>query len=352
MVLSAVYDRKVNGLNGVRLFLALSVIFCHSFALTGAEIAWRPIRQLVTDFGVDGFFAISGFLMVASWLNRPHMPTFLLSRAARILPAFYVCLVVTAFVFAPVSMIISGAWAPGWLSSSATYVAKNTGLWIFQEGIEGTLHGQHTSEWNVSLWTLAWEFACYLCVLVLGVAGLLRKRPALIAAFVLTWMTLLVTTTGVLSSEILMTAARFALMFLAGALVYTFQSSIKLTWSRVAVAAAIVLAAATIPDYRIIAAPFVAYICIGLGALLKHPVFQLKTDISYGIYIYGFPIQQLLALAGSAWLGVLGFAVVSTIATVPLAVASCRLVERPALRWKDGALTSIGQRKAPVYSRK
>lgn len=85
-VLSQVFDRRANGLNLLRLLLAAGVIVWHSFPLTGHDVGWGPARQFLSSISVDGFFAISGFLITGSWLTRPKLLSFLRARALRILP--------------------------------------------------------------------------------------------------------------------------------------------------------------------------------------------------------------------------------------------------------------------------
>jgi peptidoglycan/LPS O-acetylase OafA/YrhL len=70
--LATVLDRKRNGLNAIRLALALGVIAWHSFPLTGRTVEWEPARQLLELVFVDGFFAISGVLIVGNWHNNPN----------------------------------------------------------------------------------------------------------------------------------------------------------------------------------------------------------------------------------------------------------------------------------------
>lgn len=123
---------------------------------------------------MDGFFAISGFLIARSWLNKPRVGEYLGARALRILPGFYVCLIVTAFVIAPLSLMIQGGSALELLMSSAPfeYVLKNSAVIYVQHDVGGTPLGTpFTGDWNGSLWSLIWEVLCYLAVAVLGSLG-------------------------------------------------------------------------------------------------------------------------------------------------------------------------------------
>lgn len=85
--------------------LASGVILQHSWSLTGRKI-YPPIEQLLTQVWVDGFFAISGFLITASWVRNPRLREYFVARILRIFPGLWVCLAVVAFVIAPISVAI------------------------------------------------------------------------------------------------------------------------------------------------------------------------------------------------------------------------------------------------------
>ena len=73
--------------------------------------------------------------------------------------------------------------------------------------------------------------------------------------------------------------------------------------------------------------------CSGSSTVLPSPAVARRHDISYGVYIYAFPMQQLLVYAGAHRLGLVAYDVLAALATAAVAVVSWRLVERPALRW-------------------
>ena len=61
----------------------------------------------------------------------------------------------------------------------------------------------------------------------------------------------------------------------------------------------------------------------------------MPTDLSYGTYIYAFPMQQLLVICGLVSLNPFVFAIIATIATLPLAALSWFLIEKPAQSLKS-----------------
>ena len=348
MKLGQVFDPRNNALNAWRLVLASEVILWHSFPLTGHFVTPAPVRQLLFSLGVDGFFAVSGFLVTSSWLRHPRVRDYAAARALRIFPGFYTCLIVTAFVIAPLSVAIQGGSATKLLSSKAPfeYVLMNFALLILKPDVGGTpRHVPSPGVWNVSLWTLIWEMFCYIAVAAFGVAGLLKRRWFLPTVMVLAAVSaaMLPPMTFPGAWTIQQAVARFAMMFAAGALLNQFKDVIPARWSLVGLSLAIVAGASLMPDYRVIGALPLAYAIIVSGSLIHNKRLQLRTDLSYGVYIYAFPMQQFLIVCGVGGLAPLLFFPVATLATLPLAALSWFLVEKPALSLKSRIL-----RKSPA----
>lgn len=337
--LGQVFDPRNNALNAWRLILAVSVIFWHSWPLTGRTITYRPFEQLIEQVGVDGFFAISGFLITASWLRKPKLRDFAIARGLRIFPGLWVCLLIIAFVIAPISVLIQGGSVSALFSSHkpVEYVINNGLLNVYYAGVDGTPRGvPWPGVWNGSIWTLVFEMICYIAVAVLGVVGLLKRRWVVPAAFVL-----FLCATAYLSypvfaaTSIAQMVARFAVMFAAGALLNQYKDVIPARWSLVAVSVVIVLASGLLENYRDIAALPLAYAVIVSGSLIHNPRLNLRNDLSYGTYIYAYPVQQLLVVMGLGSLNLLLFFAIATAATVPLAAFSWFVVEKQAISLKS-----------------
>jgi peptidoglycan/LPS O-acetylase OafA/YrhL len=352
------FDPRNNALNAWRLVMATGVILCHSWPLTGRHVSFEPAHQLLRDVWVDGFFAMSGFLITWSWFRHPVLRTFFLARGLRILPGLWVCLVITAFVIAPVGVLIQGGAAGKLLLSlePIKYVLSNSGVMMLKTDVGGTPEGvPWPGQWDGSLWTLAFELLCYIAIAALGVVGLLRRRwliPALLA-LTLWWSASLGPTTGfaeeppipgrpidpaAMTLFIQQSTARFAVMFFAGALLYQLRNVLPARWSLAAISVVIVLASSLLPNYRLVAAVPLAYALIVSGALIRTKWLNLRTDLSYGVYIYAWPIQQLLVICGLAFLNPFVFAIVAALATLPMAALSWFVVEKPALALKSRLL--------------
>lgn len=328
-----------NALNFVRLVLALQVVVWHAYALRSGT--WLPERLelLSGDIAVDGFFAVSGFLICRSWCRNPNLLRFVEARATRLLPGLWVCLIVTAFVIAPLATHAAGD--PGIsLRGQLEFVLGNATTWVNAWGIDGGPIGvSHPGAWNGSLWSLSWEVGAYAALAIVGVFALLRGRVVLwlAAAFWLWAFALVVSGSWVVNSgHWVWLFPRTGLMFACGALLYVFRDRIPMSRLLAVVAVALVAAGvAATPSYRVIAAPAIAYLCLYVGIELgRFSRLVLRQDLSYGVYIYAFPVQQALLMAGVGGIGWAAFTALSVICILPLAAASWFLVERPAQRFR------------------
>ena len=335
-----------NSLNALRLFCAVVVGGSHVPKVRHA--APYAVGDLeIGGWGVAGFFAISGWLVTQSRLRLTLLP-YLWRRALRIFPGYWVCLAMTAFVAAPIAALAGpGSWRP---VAAVKYVVYNVALVVKQQTIASTLQGRadpHT--WNLSLWTLSYEFFCYLVVGVGLCWALARRAPwPTVAAFgVVAGLHAVLIYGGFARGTVLELSTRLLAFFLAGAVLLRCRR-IPLTGGVAAACAVLVAAAAEFHQVRALAALPIAYLCLWLGRTLPLQNLGRRTDISYGMYVYAFPVQQLLSLTRVASWPALPLALASIACTIPLAYLSWRFVERPALRLK-----SIGPlaRRQPVIRR-
>jgi len=337
--LGAEFDGRRNGLSTVRLVFASSVILWHSFPLTGHEIGYEPVRQVVGNFRADGFFAISGFLILASWERRPDVRAYLRARLLRIMPAFWLSLVLVALVLAPLSLLVSGQPVSQLFQgphSSWHYMASNVTAVMAFFDISGTPNGvPYPGAWNGSVWTLKWELAAYAALLLLGVLRLTRHRWFLFGLAVATWLVVLLSALEVVDpGNYRLGAIRFALMFLTGACLHAFRDLVPMDGRLAGLAALGIPLAGFLPDYRLVAGPALAYLIFWIGAKLSHPRWTRRTDLSYGLFLFGFPVQQTLLVVGWPVLDPVVFFLVSWLATLPFALFSWFVVERPAMNLK------------------
>lgn len=321
-----------NALNAVRLLLAAAVILAHSFTLGGYP---SDTLEWIGDNSVNGFFALSGFLIAGSRL-RNGFGHYLWRRAQRIFPGFWACLVVIGFAFAPIGALISGqGWNP---MDSAAYVVDNATLVIHTREIGDTLAASpEGANWNRSFWSLMHEFGAYiLCGVALGLPWV-RRHLALSAGLVVACLPVVGWTIGDLDQEAHMIndALRLIPFFAAGVLAFSLKDRIPASKALAVLSAVLVVAAGFTSELVLntFTAVPLTYLLLHVGATWSTSL-AAKEDVSFGLYIYGYPVQQVLGMigVGSGFAPVWVFALLSLAMTYPLALASWRLVERPAMR--------------------
>lgn len=349
------FDPRANSVNALRLVLAGLVLLSHTLKLHGGS---DPLGRLTggdVDLGtmaVDGFFALSGFLIVGSYLNSPSTGRFVWRRCLRILPGFWVCLLVTTFLLLPLAQLVEFGTLSGFPltgdRSALSYLVDNSALFIRQYEVDGLLGG---SSVNGSLYTLFYEFLCYLGVAVLGAVGLLRHRTwPLLAVAALAWLfavSQLVTGGAVYEqSTTLAIALRFGSMFLAGAVAHRLAHRIPIAWTGGAVAAAVLALAVALAvlaggepsstlGYVVVAPPAVAYLVLLLGSRTELRRIGIRRDLSYGLYVYAWPVQILLLTGGASVWPVALYGLTSLAIALLMAWASWAWIESPALRLKS-----------------
>lgn len=339
--LADTFDPRRNSLNAIRLGLAVLVIVSHSWPIGGygQDPGQGPQESNLGAWSVAGFFAISGYLITASRLNSRSLWDYLWRRFLRIYPAFFVVLSIVGFVFAPLSTSLdAGAtWSP---SSGALFVLRNITLVITSYAPQHNLIGVPLpGAWIGALWTLAYEFVCYLFIGVL-VSFIKRRTPltAILAATVVlaTGFSLVELVRNSASGSRLDLLIRLGAFFAAGALCYLLRERVPISVGLAATAGVLLVGLVVIGAFQALAAVPVAYLMMYLGARLPLERIGARNDVSYGMYIYGFPVQQWLALiVGARVLPVPLFALLSVLSTIPFAWASWLLIEKPAMRWKS-----------------
>lgn len=333
-----------NNFDALRLAAAVMVVAGHAYVLSGREALEPLVRYTALgglgELGVSIFFVISGFLVTASWRRLPDLSGFLAARVLRILPGLAVALVITAFVLGPLASALParayfGDAAP-WI-----YVLRNLLLYPVSYELPGIFNANPFPDAvNGSLWTLRLEFTCYLLVPLLDRLRLDGRRSiTVIAGLTLLGYWALLGLGPERAPAVALIAARNGFLFLAGAALYAWQAEPRLRHPATLPLAAVLLLA-TLPFEAVtpvLAPPLIAFIVVGVAL---RPVrglsrFSRYGDLSYGVYIYAFPIQQLwMQFAGPERLGVAAFIGVTLACVAPLAFASWWLVERPALGLK------------------
>jgi peptidoglycan/LPS O-acetylase OafA/YrhL len=340
-------SHRGNNFDFIRLMLAILVILSHSYALgTGSERN-EPInlitRGQTTSGGlaVDSFFILSGFLITQSWQRSRSIWSYLRKRVARIYPAFIVAMALCLFVVCPLSN------PKGWSILDSRVIVD---YFVHTANLDGTpVEGTFSSnvypgEVNGSIWSIRFEFWCYIGLAALGMLGMLKRpRPTLLLfltfifihlGFDLThWNPGFKIVGRILGWPLLW--ARVLPLFMAGVMYAVWEPRMPLH-GRWAAAALLMLAIGTlIPHGWTVLFPVAgAYFLFWLSQtpLLPMNHFGRYGDFSYGTYLYAFPIQQMLVLGnGGAMDPRLLFSVATPISLLA-GFASWYLIERHFLR--------------------
>lgn len=345
-------EHKTNNFDFIRLLAASMVVFSHSFYLLATP--QRPLGEsepLVfltggqMTFGVLGvwiFFAISGYLITRSLLRSTSYATYFTKRSLRIFPALIVDIVIAAFIWGP---IVTTLTLTEYFSSYGTYrYLLNVNLYRIVYELPGVFTTNPLPNFvNGSLWTLPFEFTCYIGIVVLHFFFILRNRYVYAAFYCLgliAWAIIYQTKYYTFVVPVLNLPVQYftlSIYFGTGALFYLFRDKIPLrfSWSMVALAiwcAAFYLNMGIAFSYFCL--PYITFWFVYEPKINLHGVARLG-DFSYGLYIYSWTVQQTIIHFLGAEIPWLVMCVLSFLFTIPLAMFSWFAIEKKALRLKD-----------------
>lgn len=326
---------KNNNLNFIRLIAALAVIYGHAYAVVPGHGGDWVVRTTGYAFAggvaVDIFFLISGFLVTGSILagGARH---YLLSRFLRIYPALWVHLILIVFILGP---MLSKLPATEYFSSHDvwSYFLNLAGTYQGAFFLPGVFADNPDKAVNGSIWSVLIEVWLYLVLFVFYIVGILRSRWVFNVVFFVLIIAVWNDSSWVPSGFSGTTNLHVCLMFYIGAFLYVNRDMISL--NPLHLIFALFLCGITIGSKGF---PF-AYVLllISLFCLVSfHSQFSWLSrygDYSYGVYLYGWPSQQLVAMNFPSMLP-LENAFWSGLLALFCGVLSWHLIERPALALK------------------
>lgn len=351
--LSEMISSRDNNFDLLRLVAALLVMFGHSFWIQPAAGRHEPILAFTGieysgSIAVYTFFLISGMLVSASYDRQRSLWKFIALRVSRIYPAMFACVALVAYLLYPIlrGVSLSDAFHD---SLVWRYFSINAEMFrgtirslpvIFQDvAIKDAV--------NPSLWTLSIEMKCYALVAVAGLIGAFRHRLlyllASIGVMALVWWMLHYSVQSTVLDGLQKHAYAYTFypvpFFAFGMALYAMRQHVTASWP-----VALALMVAYLAMHKTVIGAPLLYLAIVYGVLWISSAawlhkFRPTYDLSYGVYLWGFVIQQTVARSFPHMDNL-----VSLIVSVPLTLAaaflSFVLIERPFIRLTRGVVTS------------
>lgn len=340
---------RTNNFNIIRFFAAFMVIYGHMSTIMGFA-AFPLLNQRVSTIGVKILFTFSGYLITKSYLSDTHFGRYMIRRSFRIFPAFIVLIILTTFVAGPLMTSLPlgeyltnpNTWAYFWKNLLFHPVYALPGVFT---------DCPYPNAVNGSLWTLPFEFAMYLILPALLV--LFKKLGSARWGMLGMWIVSLVPSIIYIVNPSAFGAgwiiwgnhipSAFSLMpyFFLGS-VFSFPAFAKLlNLQRATLLLVLGIFAQSNVWYHawvsevcseLVVAVVLPYFVLSL-ALTERPVFSkwfANSDFAYGLYLYGFVIQQITyQLLAPTHLSAFEMSVLCFFITLIPAVASWYLVEKP-----------------------
>jgi peptidoglycan/LPS O-acetylase OafA/YrhL len=331
-----------SGFDYMRLCLALSIVCLHSSITSYGRFAdqamfdtpFKPLLRLI----LPAFFALSGFLVAGSLERSKTLGMFVGLRVIRIYPALAVEVLISAFIIGP--LVTSATLTTYFTDPEFSYYLRNVfgDIHFLLPGVFE--HNPLPLIVNGQLWTIPFELYCYAVLAGITVLGLKKYRmlgPAFVVLIIVAYVFVtlsrhhgkFVTYAGALNGALLIAT------FLAAVSIYLYRDVLPWTPAAGMISGVLALISLDFQPYSDFFAPFpVAYFTVYLGLMNPSRRALMGADYSYGIFLYGFAVQQTVVHfvpAAHFWL-------VNMLITVPavvlVAAASWHFVERPAQRLK------------------
>ena len=328
-----------NSFGVVRLLAAVAVVLSHNVWVHSGkdvnDIVYHVSGLPLGKHAVHVFFVLSGLLVSLSLARSAGVVDYLRSRLLRIFPGFAACVMLTALVLGPAVSVLP---LSEYFSSAQplVHVVKTLSLVTAQERLPGVfVSNPFALEVNLSLWTIKYEVFCYLLlagVSVIGFAASRARATLVFGGFVAFIIATYFFPDLVVKDSMLDSIRRFIMCFSLGALAFAHRDRIVLS-----------------PQLLLLGA---AVACLAYGTRLAQPALVLvtaystlvlaaqsfgafsrwteRTDLSYGIYLWGWPVAQVIMMtwpAATIW----QLQISSLVMAALIAYVSWSFVERPAL---------------------
>jgi peptidoglycan/LPS O-acetylase OafA/YrhL len=342
------------GFNTLRLVLSVAVMCWHSLPLCyGYDFEQRiwisPVgRPFMLIMPI--FFGLSGFLVMGSAIRLASLTPFLLSRGLRIVPALATEITISG-------VLVGGIFTSLPLSQYFVhpdffrYFGSLIGKVVFSLPGVDFPHNPYGGLINNNLWTIPPELLCYIYLALVIVTGYFRNKWTItIAAAAITLLNLgYDLSVGYESMDNRWPARYLVMAFAYGNAAFLWRHAIPYNRATLLATLGVGCIGLRTPLLIYISLLCLTYVMTYIGTTrLPMPSFLRKGDYSYGIYLYGFPVQQIVLhlLPGTKefyW----NILIAVPIATL-IAMASWHFVEKPALSLRSKIQNWLGPDSSPT----
>lgn len=284
-----------NNFHLMRLAAALLVIYGHCYPISGnvgPDIFTKTLGiRFAGSFAVDTFFIVSGFLICAS-VERSSLYRYLWARFLRIFPGLVVCVCLTVFVLGPLVTTDPGYWHD---PQTWNYLRKASTLMGGISNLPGVFADAPRPSVNGSLWTLNVEVRLYLLMFWLALFGM-RKGSRLSWLILATFLIGFFYIPKFWPFSYLTTSDRWIspiTLFLAGAFIWKNRYQVPLSFPIMGLLLATAALFHGTPQFEIAYFVCLVYLVFFIAYVPRLPVIKYR-DLSYGVYVYGWPTQQMV----------------------------------------------------------
>lgn len=317
---------RYNNIGILRLLLASLVIFGHAPEILDGNRSREPLTALLHsislgELAVDGFFLISGFLITASMCSANSTPVFLWRRIRRICPGYLVAFLICMVIVAPALGVTTHGGLRAWL---------RVALLLDPAPLTTVAPGTRVASIDGAMWSISYEFRCYLTTLLLWLCGAFRhRRIFLVGVLCLTAAAVfsispsgqqaLAGFDGGSFQSILgdpRQMLRLETIYLIGSCFYLFEArTLRVAqWPAAAfcavAAVVLTLLAPRLGEAWIVGfGSVVLFWCAFNADIGPLAAINRDWDISYGVYLYGWPASLILCgfvgVSSPVWLALL-----------------------------------------------
>ncbi len=319
--LGRAFKNRYNNLLLVRLFLSLTVIFSHSFALANGPTPGDWLKRHTTAYwGADGitigfsavdlFFVVSGFLVTHSFIRSKSLGDFAAKRFWRIWPAYIIAGLMCLLVIGPA---VLAQWPAIPYAQWPKYFLDVLLLRLYT--IPGAFaDNPYANALNGSMWTIKYEVMCYVFIALTWAMGILQSKHLIGSLFVLSATYYGLQISGVLAGTIFTPWIpnkiaffvgeasewpRMITCYLGGMTLYVYRDSLPHRWYLALASVALLVGCGLVAPWLML--PLIplllgyAMFCVGFTTHGRKFTGRIdKFDLSYGAYLYAFPIQQAI----------------------------------------------------------